>query len=255
MRINSSSINKKRPISKLNIIKGIIPNNYKDFNPVINDEFDTINDWEQLRGTWITSSGNVSTSTAPSSYPILSSLDLRSHDITATMSLDAGGVGVVFWLTDVNNWWAGVTRYSFTTETFDTGQDSCVEVGNARCWGWDGTRAWGCSRSVCTDIFSTRTRYNYSIVLLKSENGVISEVTNVIPNSSLLANDNINGIQISTLGDTITIRARDNANNFYGTSISYNAPTPNKGYRSGIIYTPSTYLPSSSVGNISITGV
>jgi hypothetical protein len=65
--------------------------------------------------------------------------------------------------------------------------------------------------------------------------------------------DNINGIQVSTSGNVITVRARDDANNFYGTAISYTAVSPNKGYKSGVIFTPgSTYLLSSVVTNINL---
>lgn len=255
MRFSSSSINQTRPVAKNNIVKGIIPSNFKDFNPVISDTFDTKEDWEELRGTWTASSGTLSTSTAASSYPILCSLDLRSQDITSVMSLDSGGPGVVFWLVDADNWWAGVTQYLTTTESYYVSRH-CYYVGNPVCYGWDGTRSWGCERQVCVDNYGTRTRYNYYIKLLKSEGGVVSEVTNVIPNSSLSSADNINGIEISTSGNVITIRARDDANNFYGTSISYTATSPNKGYRSGVIYTPgTTHLLSSNVQDISITGV
>jgi hypothetical protein len=60
---------------------------------------------------------------------------------------------------------------------------------------------------------------------------------------------------LSTLGNVITLRGRDDANNFYSSSISYTASNPNRGLRSGIIFTPgSNYLLNSTVQNITIVG-
>lgn len=265
MRIGSSSLNQNKPLSKNNIVKGIIPSKFKKFNVNISDEFTSIDSWEQIRGTWVTDGNNLSTSTSPSSYPIISNFDLRTQNILATMSLDSAGPGVVFWLVDSDNWWAGVTYYTQSSETYITGE-GCNEVPNARCWGWDGTRAWGCSRCDVFYNYGTRTRYNFYIKLLNSVNGVVSDITNILLRSTCSVStswspctvstaDNINGVEITTSGDSIIVRARDASNNYYGSTISYNAITPNKGYRSGVIYTPgSNYLASSVVGNISIVG-
>jgi hypothetical protein len=270
MRIGSSSLNQNKPLSKNNIIKGIIPSKFKKFNVNISDEFTSINSWEQIRGTWVTDGNKLSTSTSPSSYPIISNFDLRSQNITSTMSLDTSGAGVVFWLVDSNNWWAGVTSYTQSSETYVTGE-GCNEVPNARCWGWDGRRAWGCTRCDVYYNYGTRTRYNFYIKLINSVNGTVSDIANILLRSTcsistswspctVSAADNINGVEISTSEDTITVRGRDDSNNYYGSSISYTATTPNKGYRSGVIYTPMTfggvseYLQSSSTDNISIIG-
>lgn len=265
MRLGSSTLNQNKPLSKNSFIKGIIPTNFKSFNPVISDEFTTIDSWEQIRGTWTTDGTNLSTSTPSSSYPIISSFDLRSQNITATMSLDSAGPGVVFWLVDSNNWWAGVTYYTQSSETYITGE-GCNEVPNARCWGWDGRRAWGCTRCDVFYNYGTRTRYNFYIKLLSSVNGTISDITNILLRSTcsvstswspctVSSSDNINGVEISTSEDTIRVRARDDSNNYYGSTISYTASSPNKGLRSGVIYVPgSNYLESSVVGNISIVG-
>jgi hypothetical protein len=267
MRFSASSINKTKTTSENNIVKGIIPNNFKKFNPNISDEFDNILNWQEIRGTWTTTAGKVSTSTAASSYPIISNFDLRSQDISATMSLDSAGPGVVFWLVDSDNWWAGVTYYTaaINAEQYISSYFT-YSVGNPICYGWDGARQWGCSRGVSQANYAYRTRYNFYIKLIKSENGVISDVTNILLRSTCSVStawspctassaDNINGVQIVTSGDTITVRGRDNANNFYGSAISYTATSPNKGYRSGVVYTPgSTYLLSSNVDNISIIG-
>jgi len=266
MRIGSSSISQNRPSSRNNISKGIIPNQNKRFNQSLTDAFENLNAWNPLRGAWNTSGTVLTTSTDASNYPILSSFDLRSQNITATMSLTSAGPGVVFWLVDENNWWAGVTWYVTSSEQYITGTfTSCVP--REFCYGIDANgKQWGCESCSTGYNYGTRTRYNFYLRLLSSVNGVVSSVTNVVLRSTcsvstswspctVASNDNINGIQISTSGDTITVRGRDDANNFYGTAISFTPSNPNRGFGSGIIYTPSSnYLLNSSVQNISIVG-
>jgi len=268
-RIASSTIGQNKSLSKQNIVKGFVPNNFKKFNPNISDEFTNISNWEQIRGTWSSNGTTLSTGTPSSSYPIISNLDLRSQDITATMSLDSAGPGVAFWIADENNWWAACTYYIQSSESYITGE-GCNEVANARCWGWDGTRAWGCYRCVVYYNYGTRSRYDFYIKLLNCVNGVVFDLTNILLRSTCgvstswtpctaSLSDNINGILLTVSGDSITVQARDDSNNLYGSAISIDAKTyvasPNKGYRSGVIFVPgSNYLESSIVDNISIVG-
>jgi hypothetical protein len=102
--------------------------------------------------------------------------------------------------------------------------------------------------------------------LLKSENGIVTDITNILLRTTCNASsdfspctvsqlDNITGIEISTLDNVITVRAKDDVGSFYGSSISYIAPSPNRGYKSGIIFSPgSNYQESSNVQDISIVG-
>lgn len=265
MRIGSSSIGQNRTVSRDNVKQGFIVTQFKKFNQQLVENFENLSGWVPLRGTWSSDGTKITTSTPSSTFPILTSYDIRSQNITATMSLDSAGPGVVFWLQDENNWWAGVTYYLQSAETYIIRYDT-QEVQNARCWGWDGTRAWGCFRSVTTAVTGTRTRYNFYIKLIKSENGVVSDVANVLLRSTcsissgpspctVSAADNINGVQITTVGDVITVRGRDDLNNFYGSTISINTSGANRGHKSGVIFTPgSNYLLSSVVQNISISG-
>jgi hypothetical protein len=283
MRLGSNSISQNRPISKQTIQPGIIQNQFKKFNPLVSDNFNIIGPWSPTRGTWVTDGTNLSTSTAATSYPILTSYDLRSQNITATMSLISSGVGVVFWLQDENNWWAGVTFYVQSSESYTTGTFSC----NCRdtchwavycaippsCQGVCCTASGQNCRAlgggvVCDTCYSTgtRTRYNFFIRILRSVDGSVTQesILNLRSTASdstqwspatVSSADNINGIQLSTLGNVITLRGRDDANNFYSSSISYTASNPNRGLRSGIIFTPgSNYLLNSAVQNITIVG-
>jgi hypothetical protein len=281
MRLGSNSISQNRPISKQTIQPGIIQNQFKKFNPLLSDNFNIIGPWSPTRGTWVSDGNNLSTTTDATSYPILTSFDLRSENITATMSLISSGVGIVFWLQDENNWWAGVTFYVQSSESYITGTFECNCRGTGRCWGCYGgpnvpcpSPSTGCSPCRCLEVttcdtcYSTgsRTRYNFFIRVLSSVNGTVNQeailnlrstanATSQWSPATVSSADNINGIQLSTSGNVITLRARDDANNFYGSAISYTASNPNRGLRSGIIFTPGgNYLQNSSVQNISIVG-
>jgi hypothetical protein len=263
MRIGSSSLNQLKTVNNKVTIKGITPQKSKNFKPIVSDTFNILNAWDPVRGNWSTDGNTVSTSTPSSSFPILTNFDLKSQNILATMSLSSAGAGVVFWLQDENNWWAGVTFYQNTLTSYQTGRN-CYDVGNARCWGSSHNRSWGCERQVCDDIYATRQVYDFYIKLIKSENGIVSDLTNILLRRTCSAtssfapcevssSDNINGIEVSTNGDVITIRARNDSNTFYGSGISYTALNPNKGYKSGVIFAGgSNYLESSLVQDISI---
>lgn len=287
MRLGSNSISQNRPISKQTIQPGIIQNQFKKFNPLVSDNFNIIGPWSPTRGTWVTDGTNLSTSTAATSYPILTSYDLRSQNITATMSLISSGAGVVFWLQDENNWWAGVNFYVQSSESYTTGTFSCncknvchwaiycPTVGNFQpsctfpccTTNCPGGRPLG-GGTVCKTCYSTgtRTRYNFFIRILRSVDGSVTQesILNLRSTASdstqwspatVSSADNINGIQLSTSENVITLRGRDNANNFYSSSISYTASNPNRGLRSGIIFTPgSNFLVNGAVQDITIVG-
>ena len=278
MRIGSSTLNQSKTMSKKNTIKGIIPNNFKNFNPSITEEFEVLNAWDPLSGTWTTNGTTLSTSTSSSSYPLLTSFDLRSQNITATMSLNSAGAGIAFWVQDPGNWWAALPFYTQGSEPYTTGtyeSDPCTVIG---CWAYycnyaynGKTFVWTCrclENTRCTTYYSTgnRTRYNFYLKLLSSVNGTVSDITNILLRSTANATssfspatvsseDNLNGIELTTNENIITIRGRDDSNSFYGSSISYTAVSPNRGYKSGIIFAPGgDYLLSSAVNSISIVG-
>lgn len=272
MRIGSSSISQSKAFSNRKIIKGLQPQKNKNFKPSVSDTFNTLNAWDPIDGTWSTDGNTVSSSSLSNTYPILLNYDLKSQDIVATMSLTSSNAGVAFWVQDANNWWAGVTFYTVGTFSYQSGQN-CYTVGNAICYGNDGTRAWGCERTVCDPTYANRQVYNFYLKLIKAENGSVSDVTNVLLRTvcsatssyapcTVASNDNINGIEVSTSGNVITIRGRDDANAYYGSAISYTATSPNRGYQSGIVFaaglnypaSTSVYQESSLVQDITIVG-
>lgn len=277
MRIGSSTLNQSKPLSKKNTIKGLIPQGFKNFNPSISEEFEILNAWDPIRGTWTTNGTTLSTSTSSSSYPLLTSFDLRSQNITATMSLDSAGAGIAFWVQDASNWWAAFPFYTQGSEPYTTSSFECncrvVGCWAYYCnWAYNGkTFVWTCrclENTQCDTCYNTgnRTRYNFYLKLINSTNGTVSDVTNILIRSTandstafspatVSSEDNLNGIELNTNGNIIIVRGRDTSNNFYGDTISYTAISPNIGYKSGIIFAPGgNYLLSSAVNSISIVG-
>jgi hypothetical protein len=289
MRVGSSSISQTRTIAKGSVQKGIIKNQFKKFNAEVFDNFEVLNAWNPIRGTWSTSAGQLTTSTSASSYPILSSYDLRSQNILATLSLSAAGSGIVFWLQDENNWWAAVTFYTNSIESYNTGQYCCqencystnlcyacscpdgtVSYGAGACCG-SPCRGWGNTRCDCVAYcFYTANRnvYRFFVRIIRSENGVVSLINQISPAlrtvcsaassfspCTVASNDNINGIELTTSENNISLRTRSDSNAFYSQVLSINASNPNRGLRSGIIFTPgSNYLLDSTVQNVRIIG-
>ena len=265
MRFGASTLSRQKTMSKNNYSKGFIPNKYKKLDKSTVDTFLNLNAWIPNVGTWSTSGSVLSTSTPASGYPILTNFDIKSQDITATISLDSAGPGVLFWHQDDNNYWAGATFYTSSSESYATGTYDCNCRSRGYCFGRDANGAlWGCDVCDTCYNYSTTTRYDFYIKIIKKENAVFSDVINISLRSlcsissglspcTVGSTDNINGIRLTTSGDVITLQARDDLNNFYGTAISYTATNPIKGYNSGVIYTPgSNYLVSSNVSNISI---
>lgn len=295
MRIGSSSIGQNKPISKKNYSKGLELNRFKNFNKNIVDNFNFLNGWDPVVGTWSTTNNVLTTSSNASTHPILLSYDLRAQNISATMSLDSAGAGIVFWFQDINNWYAATTFYTSGSETVSNGTStstthtwytgywsitgptgcsssipyhSCpkdINGNSCGCWPSGGTN----SSTTVTCNNGTRTRFDFFIRILRNVNGTISQFGNPIlvrstRNISFVGStcssggiistaDNINGIELTTSGENLTIRARNDSNTFYADILSTSVPGATRGTRSGIIFSPGgNYLLSSAVSNISI---
>jgi hypothetical protein len=285
MRIGSSTLNQNKTFSKNNTIKGIIPNNFKKYNINISDGFNNLNAWDPIRGNWSTDGNKLSTVTSPSLYPIITSFDSRSTDIVATLLLDSAGPGVVFWLQDQDNWWAASTYYTLGSEPYITGYQN-VNCRNTCHWAIYCSTPGGSCQGVCCSancpgggsplgggtvcdqapVFQNRSRYNFFIQLIKSVNGSISQdalvsvrttanISTQWSPATVSDQDDISSIQISTVNNTINVSALNNSGSAYGNTISYVPNSPNKGYKSGIIYTPgSSYQLSSNVDSIQLIG-
>jgi hypothetical protein len=92
----------------------------------------------------------------------------------------------------------------------------------------------------------TSTSYSYVLRLLNSVDGVVSTIgTDIALGSEAVA------IEISTSGNNITAKAYSDTNKTsqLGTTLSYSASSPTKGFNVGIIKTPSNYNQGSTVAN------
>ena len=75
--------------------------------------------WTALRGTWTTNGTQATSSDSASTYPI-GSIPFQAN-ITTSADV-SGGVGLAFWTTDANNWWASYPTYiQNTINTCNTG--------------------------------------------------------------------------------------------------------------------------------------
>lgn len=275
MRIGASTLNKKRTIVNNSLSKGILPYQVKDISPTVVDGFEVLNGWEPISGTWTTDGNKVSTETSSSLYPLLTSFDIRSQNISATLSLDSAGAGIAFWVQDQNNWWAAFPFYTIGSETYNLSSYDCgctvIGCWAYYCnWAYNGTTfVWTCrclENTRCNTCYNTgsRSKYDFYLKLIKSESGVVSDITNVLLRSTASAStplspatvsseDNLNGIELITNENIISVRAIDTANNFYSTTISYTATNPNRGYKTGLIYAPGgNYLLSSAATSINL---
>lgn len=92
--------------------------------------------WSVTSGTWGITNNNAVTSTAASSYPLLT-FDALSTDAVVKATLPttkSAGAGVAFWVTDNNNWWAAIadkTDYSAAPYNCPTNGTNVAVVNNS----------------------------------------------------------------------------------------------------------------------------
>ena len=89
---------------------------------------DTGQAWVATKGTWSANGSQATSSDSSSTYPI-ASIKLNT---SVTVSADVTpGVGVVFWASDANNWWAAYPYYSSSVTSSCTGPTvSCTDSNN-----------------------------------------------------------------------------------------------------------------------------
>lgn len=90
------------------IVKRIVDN----FNRVTSGSLGTATSgqtWDAIRGVWFANGTKAQSTDAASTNPIATIPFGSSATITA--DVDGGGVGIAFWQSDANNWWASVPNY------------------------------------------------------------------------------------------------------------------------------------------------
>lgn len=158
------------------------------------DEFgSTLNSrYTQTTGSWSISSGDLTTSTAASSYPLIT-FNARTREVTVKAEPGTTGQygwGVAFWVTDANNWWAVIAdQETFQTQTgtttvcnacgdggISTGLPSCT-CNYCDCGTCPSNPKCGASESAgSTTVPVYRTDYRYVIRLIRRNAGTVSTV-------------------------------------------------------------------------------
>lgn len=117
--------------------------------------------WVATKGTWSANGSQATSADAGSTYPI-ASIKLKTNvSISADVS---GGVGVAFWVSDANNWWAAYPYYSTSSGSSCSGPTvSCSDYNNTCAPGGCGTvssssgTSYSCSGASVSCSDSTNT--------------------------------------------------------------------------------------------------
>lgn len=249
-----------------------LPSSASDnFNRTTSGNLGTANtggDWEAVSGVWSANGSVATTSTAASLYPI-STLELVGSTVDASATV-TGGTGLVFWLSDANNWWAAYPFYSSTSST----GSQCVAYteicsGNVNC-----VPANCCSAIIsgnpdsnpitrgspwryCLNTFQnvTTTTYNSQIKLDKNVSGIVSNHATYTHTSNTSGYTTVNSMSVTTSGDTITVKAYSGSNltSQVGSNWVQTPSSPTKGRKVGILRAPTTANQGSTVDNFSAT--
>lgn len=75
--------------------------------------------WTALRGTWFANGSQGQSNDNAANYPI-ASYDIGTANTTSKIDVSGPGVGVAFWVTDANSWWAAYPFYDSTSTTTTT---------------------------------------------------------------------------------------------------------------------------------------
>lgn len=249
---------------------------------------DGISTWTNLRGTW-TTNGSVATNSDTPSNNNIATVSLVNNNVTnvqADLPDNNGGLGVTFWTTDANSWWATYVDYYTSATTTCTGwsyptcsnccggcssgqvtdlycdgqnyggywSPGCSYVGNPADFCGGGSAYWGsCYPYAQCQSPQNATQYN-SRISIANQSGV--------QNSSVYTanTDNFNtarSIAVSTSGNTIVATAYSSSGKG-GSAIGTTSVTPGsptKGNRVGIFRTSSGAQQGTNIDNFSATVV
>lgn len=220
------------------------------------DEFSSTLDprYTATSGTWTVSSGDASTSTAASSYPLLS-FDAGINTVSVRTEggvTNSFGWGVAFWVVDSNNWWAAIAdRSSYSCQVGSTtgccacGSDQCGPDGSCACYscsggGCQGTCTFVAFTGTCTyPVFGTC--YSYNLRLIRRSSGTISQISSTaISAGNIGASLTIGYVQVQTNSSgQITATAQMSTGGSIAT-ITNTPVSPTRTTRHGILIAPRT---------------
>jgi hypothetical protein len=86
--------------------------------------------WQNLRGVW-TANGTVATSASAANNNNIATVYTKGTNVTNLQvdTLGTGGVGVAFWATDANSWYAATVFHSTTSGSETTCTGGCTQTG------------------------------------------------------------------------------------------------------------------------------
>lgn len=119
--------------------------------------------WSVLRGTWLISSNQATSSDSGSTYP-LATVDIGAQNVIVSADITDGGPGVAFWVTDANSWWASSANYRTSSYSYSccggsTGPTN-VGCGSTTTSGSCGSSYTQPSPTGCAGQTITTTTYN-----------------------------------------------------------------------------------------------
>ena len=109
--------------------------------------------WSNIRGTWYTD-GTSGKSDSTASDNNIATIYLKAKNITNLQvdTLNTGGVGPAFWVTDASNYWAATVKHSTTSGSNTTCTGGCSQTGGycATCCSGNNTSTYySCVYSCC----------------------------------------------------------------------------------------------------------
>lgn len=213
--------------------------------------------WTQTTGSWSLVSGDATTSTPASSYPLLT-FDANKKEVVVRAepaTTNTFGWGVAFWVVDSNNWWAVVAdREEYTCQTgtttgccacgdggISTGFPSCNCV-YCDCGTCPSNPNCGQTQSAGTCTYPVYgTCYRYRVRILRRVSGTVTVI-----DSATLTEGNIGGsLSIGYVQAAINASGQITATAQMSTggavtTLTNTPSSPTKSNRHGAILTPRT---------------
>jgi len=227
----------------LSQIKKLITDNFTRANGSLGTT-STGDVWSTLKGTWSISSNKAVSSDAGNTYP-LAVVDVQSQDMIVSADITNGGLGVAFWVTDANSWWASSVEYNLVNTAAVYGTTCCQCTGPSTTAAGGSTAGAGCGTytaavpavSCSWSQTGSTTSSSFSILTNPCTN---QNVTNVISSSTSY---NCTGITGKVLNGTQCCNV-SNPPPLY-TAVYSNCQAANS-VTTYTIYTGTSYTPASA---------
>jgi len=198
------------------------------------------NVWSAIRGNWNISNNLANSSDSPTSYPI-ASVNASKTDLTIKATDVGNGPGVVFWLSDANNWWAVnqtlVTTY--TASVYYAGAAASYYPGSSASY-YAGYYTVGSSAYYTQGAYHPAVYYNGTDSVYRAAQPAYYFPGAYVPTSYYP------GIYSNAYYDPgVSVGSYYNASYNYYAAPYYRAPSYSPAHYTPSYYNPGTYLPPS----------